>query len=84
MADGFWHFPFRRNGRTEPNAPVALTAIPAVLSPEESVVSGTFNDTSVTSGEDINIFDFDAVLRDKERHIYDIYRIADYYVDKDP
>lgn len=84
MADGFWNFPFLRRRESELKAPVPMTAIPAVLDPNDSAVTGTFNDSTMTTSINAGGYDFDAILRDKEGHIHDIYMIADYYVDQDP
>lgn len=61
-----------------------LTSAPPVATPEDFAVSGTYSDANPTTGADIANYNYDAILRDKEGHIYQIYQLADYYVDKDP
>lgn len=84
MAERNWNFPFlrRREAKIEKHTPI--TAIPAVSNPDDTTVTGTFNDSATTTTVSAGDYDFDAILRDKEGHIHEIYAIADYYVDQDP
>lgn len=44
-------------------------------------VSGLFADKSITYNGSLQNLNIDAILRDKQGHINDIYQLADYYVD---
>lgn len=44
----------------------------------------TYNDKSVTFTGDLADYDYDAILRDKQRNIIRLYELADYFVDADP
>lgn len=46
-------------------------------------VTGTFADRDITFSGDLNGFNYDAILRQKQTHIYDIYQLADYFVDSE-
>lgn len=46
-------------------------------------VTGLFNERSITYNGSLQNLDIDAILRQKQEHIYDIYKLADYYVDSD-
>lgn len=47
-------------------------------------VTLTFNDRNITYSGDLATFDYDAILRDKQRHIYQLFELSDYFVDADP
>ncbi len=44
----------------------------------------TCNDKAITYSGDIASYDYDAILRDKQRNINSLYELADYFVDSDP
>lgn len=44
----------------------------------------TYNDKAITYTGDIASYDYDAILRDKQRNINSLYELADYFVDSDP
>lgn len=44
----------------------------------------TYNDKTITYSGDLASYDYDAILRDKQRNINSLYELADYYVDADP
>lgn len=43
----------------------------------------TYDNKSITYKGEIKGFDYDRILRDKQKHIYDLYALSDYFVDKD-
>lgn len=47
-------------------------------------VSATFADRNITFGGSLSGYNYEAILRDKQRHIYQLYELSDYYVDADP
>lgn len=43
----------------------------------------TYDNKSITYRGEIRGFDYDKILRDKQKYIYDLYALSDYFVDKD-
>lgn len=56
----------------------------AVAADNSNDVSITFNNTSITYTGDIEDYDYNSILRDKQTNINDLYKLADYFVDSDP
>ena len=64
------------------------------LSPEKQIVGPNgmdkldqvtvFDNARTEYGGDLKGFDYNSILRDKQRHIYDLYKLADYFSDADP
>ena len=46
-------------------------------------VTGLYNERSITYNGSLQNLDIDAILRDKQGHINDIYQLADYYCDSE-
>lgn len=44
----------------------------------------TYNDKSITYTGDLASYDYDSILRDKQRNINSLFELSDYYVDADP
>ena len=44
----------------------------------------TYNDKTITYSGDLASYDYDAILRDKQRNINSLHELVDYYVDADP
>ena len=44
----------------------------------------TYNDKSITFNGDLASYDYDNILRDKQRNINSLYELSDYFVDADP
>lgn len=44
----------------------------------------TYSDKAITYSGDIASYDYDAILRDKQRNITRLYELADYFADSDP
>lgn len=54
-------------------------------SPEEGETSiQTFNNTNITYQGDLQGFDYNAILKDKQGKILDLYKLSDYFIDADP
>ena len=74
---------FRRNRGNE---------IPPVAPPENKYAVGakgddvtiTFNDRNITFSGDLAAYDYNQILRDKQRNIYRLFEQSDYFVDADP
>lgn len=43
-----------------------------------------YNNQNITFGGELKGYDYDAILRNKQANIYELFRLADYYVDADP
>ena len=75
----------RIRGRAQPRAepepkPAAVIAVGA----KDEASTMTYNDKTITYSGDLASYDYDAILRDKQRSINSLYELADYYVDADP
>lgn len=44
----------------------------------------TYNDKNITYSGSLTDYDYNSILRDKQRNIYRLYELSDYYVDADP
>lgn len=44
----------------------------------------TYNDRTITYTGDLASYDYDSILRDKQRNINSLYELADYFTDADP
>lgn len=44
----------------------------------------TYNDKSITFTGDLTDYDYNSILRDKQRNITRLYELSDYFVDADP
>ena len=44
----------------------------------------TFDNRNITSQANLKTYDFDRILRDKQNNIYELFKLANYFVDKDP
>ena len=44
----------------------------------------TYNDKSITFTGDLASYDYDSILRDKQRYVSSLYELSDYFVDADP
>lgn len=56
----------------------------AVGAKDTSSSTMTYNDKAITYSGDIASYDYDRILRDKQRNINSLYELSDYYVDADP
>lgn len=76
---------FRRNNTPPPVAPPAPTkAVKFAIGAEGDDVTITFNDRNITFTGDLTNYDYNAILRDKQRNIYKLFELSDYFVDADP
>lgn len=44
----------------------------------------SFNNSNITFSGELANYNYDSILRDKQRNIYSLYQLADYYTDADP
>lgn len=61
---------------------VAIASVAALDNDDD--IRHTYDNRNITFSGDLADYDFDAILRDKQRNIVSLYQLADYYVDKDP
>lgn len=72
--------------REEPPAVIKTVDRPVIIGATnngEDVIAA-YNNDNITFNGDLKGFDYDSILRDKQGHIIDIYKLADYYCDADP
>lgn len=81
---GFFSQQFR--GRSVPDGSMHSKQIQdvAVGAKDGMDVSMTFNDKNITFSSNLSEYDFDNILRNKQRNIVDLFKLSDYYVDVDP
>lgn len=75
----------RRSGtlpRDEPEA--AKRAETVVGAKDDAHAVMTYNDKAVTFTGDLASYDYDSILRDKQRYINSLYELSDYFADSDP
>lgn len=77
-----WDNWFGRNRTTVP--PQREQREIAVGAKDDNVVTITFNDKNITFTGDIAGYDYDNLLRNKQRNINSFFELADYFVDADP
>ena len=77
---------FRRGGTITPpqNAPPQEKRAIAVAAKDETGSVMTFTNKSVTYTGDLVNYDYDSILRDKQKNIQRLYELSDYFVDADP
>ena len=56
----------------------------AVGAKNEDLSTMTYNDKSITFTGNLASYDYDSILRDKQRNINSLYELSDYFVDADP
>lgn len=71
----------RRREEVRPSDPRTI-AVGAKADRDEEHIQ-TFNNASITFSSGLGDYDFDAILRDKQRNIVTLYQLADYYSDAD-
>lgn len=59
------------------NAPIVGSVAPTTH-------ASTFDNKNFTFSGDLKNYDYDSILRNKQKNINELYALADYYVDKDP
>lgn len=61
----------------------ALSRVGTTYAVAESIrdVSGLMNERPITYNGSLKDLDIDSILRQKQEHIYDIFKLGDYYVD---
>lgn len=72
---------FRKREVTTSSDPPRIVA--AVLD-NENEYTNTFDNRNITFTGDLSTYDYDSILRDKQKNINSLFELSDYYVDKDP
>ena len=67
--------------RDEPQPPPKEVAVGAR---DDGQSKMTYNDKSITFTGDLASYDYDSILRDKQRYVNSLYELSDYFVDADP
>lgn len=76
---------FRRaNKQTAPPTAVPVGKGATIVGAKGDDVTITFNDRNITYTGDLATFDYDAILRNKQQNIYQLFELSDYFVDADP
>lgn len=79
----FWDGLFRRGSKSAGGQDSSEPQV-AVGAKEKSGAIATFNNKSITFSGDLSSYDYDDILRDKQRNIVKLYELSDYFVDADP
>lgn len=79
---GFFDQWFR--GRSTSTATAKVPREIAVGAKNDMDVTITFNDKNITFGSNLAGYDYDSILRNKQKNITRLYELSDYYVDVDP
>lgn len=79
---GFFSQWFGRNNNVSP--PSARSNIAVGAKAEDTDVTITFNDRNITFSGDLAEYDYDSILRNKQRNITKLFELSDYFVDVDP
>ena len=75
---------FDRFKKKEPPVSSAPPRITAAVVDEDSKFTHAYDNRNITFTGDLSDYDYDSMLRDKQKNINRFYELADYYVDKDP
>ena len=78
-----WYDIFRRH-KPQPISPQVSNSISAGVLEDNSEIVHTFDNRNITFSGELTSYDYDGILRDKQRNIYSLFELADYYGDKDP
>lgn len=81
-----WTLPFlKKDEQTPAVSPAPVTAVPVTGDPDAmgSAVTLTYPDDKFGYHGNLKDFDYEAILRNKEDHLYEIFALADYFVDSD-
>ena len=78
-----WYDIFRRR-RTTSSAAVPVNNVAASALDDKSDIAHTYDDRNITFSGELADYDYEAILRDKQRNIISLFELADYYVDQEP
>lgn len=75
---------FRRKSavQAQAEAPKKIDAVGATSEYDIETLT-SFDNSNITYSSELSSVDYDAILRDKQNHITDLYRLSDYYTDSD-
>lgn len=74
----------RRTRTAEPTTAVATPELAIAADSNALDITQTFNDKGITFTGSLTGYNYDGILRDKQRNINTLYELADYWVDADP
>ena len=75
-----WYDIFRRRKTSS----MASDNLSASALESKSDTAHTYNDSNITFSGELEDYDYEGILRDKQRNIVRLYELADYFVDSDP
>ena len=78
-----WYDFFRRR-RTTSSVEVPVDTVTASALDDKSDIAHTYDDRNITFSGELADYDYEAILRDKQRNIVSLYELADFYVDQEP
>ena len=81
---GFLDIFRRTNKQNAPPTAVPISKGATIVGAKGDDVTVTFNDRNITYTGDLATFDYDAILRNKQQNIYQLFELSDYFVDADP
>lgn len=74
---------FNRFKKSSP-APIEPPKVVAAVLENDADKTSTYDNRNITFTGDLSDYDYDSILRDKQKNINSFFELADYYVDKDP
>lgn len=78
-----WYDFFRRR-RTTSSVEAPIDTVTASALDDKSDIAHTYDDRNITFSGELADYDYEAILRDKQRNIVSLYELSDFYVDQEP
>ena len=78
-----WYDIFRRR-KASASSPTLPAPVSASALDDKGDTSHTYDDRNITFTGELADYDYEAILRDKQKNIIKLYELANYYVDEDP
>lgn len=78
-----WYDFFRRR-RTSSSVDVPQTPVIATALEDKGDTTHTYDDRNITFSGELADYNYEAILRDKQHNIIQLYELADYYCDQNP
>ena len=75
---------FRAARKAPPVKPAPVERVVGATKEQDVKSVQSFNNQNFTFSGEIADYDYSSILKDKQSHITDLYKIADYYTDADP
>lgn len=78
-----WYDFFRRRRATS-SVEAPIDTVTASALDDKSDIAHTYDDRNITFSGELADYDYEAILRDKQRNIVSLYELSDFYVDQEP